>query len=398
MLRTRSAARRLDRPSSAWSGWPDPAIRARPVRSKIDWSQLDETRRRVSQALTSRSWGSHPHPPGPATAHPQIRRHRRSGGADLDSVICMAELPDFVFRATLRRSTLVNRFGITDHELRGPMWRRPLHGHYCFGFEDATDPTRRIRDAMAVMPPDGALSGWAAAYVLGVTDLDGRRWSGGLEPVLIALPYHRRIRREGIDTVRAPLPPTDVTEVKLVRVTTPARTGFELLRRGPLEDAVVAVDAMLRRKVVTLDEMHEYVNARSGSKGVPQARAALRLADGRAASCPESRMRFVWVVEAGLPTPEVNRPVHDLSGRMIGIPDLVDEESGLVGEYDGGQHRELLHHTADNAREERLEAAGLTVVRATSLDLKPGRQALVARFRDGRERALRYRGRRRWFL
>lgn len=309
----------------------------------------------------------------------------------------MADHPDFVFRATLRRSTLVNRFGITDHELRGPLWRSPLHGHYCFGFEEATDPTRRIRDAMAAMPPDGALSGWAAAYVLGVTDLDGRRWSGGLEPVLIALPYHRRIRREGIDTVRAPLPATDVTEVKLVRITTPARTAFELLRRGTLEDAVVAADAMLRRKVVTLDELSEYVDARFGHKGVPQARAALALADGRAASGPESRLRFVWVVQARLPVPEVNRPVYDAAGAMMGIPDLLDEESGLVGEYDGGQHRELRHHTADNAREERLEAAGLTVVRATSIDLKSGRRALVARLLEGHQRASRLGGHRRWF-
>jgi hypothetical protein len=310
----------------------------------------------------------------------------------------MADLPDFVFRATLRRSVLRSKHGITDHELRGPLWRRTMRGHYCFEIGDADATTRRIRDAISVLPPDGAIGGWAAAYLHGVKDLDGRAWSGGLEPVLLVLPYRSRIRRVGIATVRSAIQPDDVTTARLVRVTSPVRTCFDLIRRGSLEDAVVAVDAMLRRKAVVLDELREYVAARAGWKGVPVARAALDLADGRAASCPESRFRVVWQVEAGLPRPEVNCAVHDPIYRFVGIPDLLDPKVGLVGEYDGAQHRQLGQHTADNAREERLEALGLTVVRATSIDLKAGRPRLVARLRDAHRRASERDGPRRWRL
>ena len=116
-------------------------------------------------------------------------------------------------------------------------------------------------------------------------------------------------------------------------------------------------------------------------------RRALDLADGRAASGPESRLRYVWQVEAGLPKPTVNVAVLDSSGAFAGIPDLLDEASGLVGEYDGGQHRELVQHTNDNAREERLESLGLVVVRATSVDLKSRRTQLIARMRSGYQRA-----------
>ena len=55
------------------------------------------------------------------------------------------------------------------------------------------------------------------------------------------------------------------------------------------------------------------------------------------------------------------------------MPDLLDLESGLAGEYDGSTHRGLREHTEDNAREECLEDLGVEVVRATSLDLGPAR-------------------------
>ena len=35
----------------------------------------------------------------------------------------------------------------------------------------------------------------------------------------------------------------------------------------------------------------------------------------------------------------MNCPVHDRSGRLLGIADLLDEEAGLVVEFDGADHR-----------------------------------------------------------
>lgn len=301
---------------------------------------------------------------------------------------------DDVFLHAQARSYLVER-GITPHELRGPLWERALHGRYRFMDASTNRPEARIDVARSVMPADGALTGWAAAYLLGVTDLDGRNWSGRLEPVVVALPRNRRIKRAAIATIRAPLPDDDICTIRGIRVTRGARTCFELMRRSSLEDAVVAVDAMVRAGAVTLDDVRAYVRGKAGWDGVPTARAALELADGRAASCPESRLRVVWVVDAGLPPPKVNVPVFGPSGHLAGIPDLLDAATGLAGEYDGAHHRQLEQHAADNVREERLEALGLTVVRATSVDLRRRRQ-LVARLREGYRRAPR--ATRRWSL
>ena len=104
--------------------------------------------------------------------------------------------------------------------------------------------------------------------------------------------------------------------------------------------------------------------------------------------CPgESRLRYLWVVEAGLPTPHCNAYVVDAFGTVVAMPDLLDPEAGMVGEYDGATHRELASHTEDNVREESFEAMGLVVVRATSLDLGPHRDRTIRRVREHHVRA-----------
>ena len=76
-----------------------------------------------------------------------------------------------------------------------------------------------------------------------------------------------------------------------------------------------------------------------------------------------------YVGEAQLPRPEVNVPIFDLDGYLLGIGDLLDPEAGMVTEFDGQDHRLRRRHRADNLREEKLEAANLVVCRVDSLDL-----------------------------
>ena len=99
-------------------------------------------------------------------------------------------------------------------------------------------------------------------------------------------------------------------------------------------------------------------------------------------------MRWVWVMEAGLPIPLVNRSICDGEGTLLGEPDLLDDEAGLVGEFDGSGHREIRQHTADNIREEFFENLGLEVVRATSIDLWQRRPELVQRIQAKYARGL----------
>ena len=243
-------------------------------------------------------------------------------------------------------------------------WVSPHHGYH----RRATlrDPVRqRIVDAAAVLPPGGAIGGWAAAYLYGVSELDGRD-----QPVMAIVPPHRVIERQGIRAVRAVLRTDDVTSRSGVRCTTEVRTAFDVLRLAPsLTEAVVAGDCLMRVGLCSAAEIEAYAEQHPRRRGLRQLRAAVSLLEPAAASPPETRLRLLCR-DVGLPRLLVNRRVYDLRGRLLGVPDLLEPVSGLAIEYDGEYHRGLAQHTADNLREERLEAHGLAVVRVTSLDLR----------------------------
>ncbi len=113
---------------------------------------------------------------------------------------------------------------------------------------------------------------------------------------------------------------------------------------------------------------------------------ALDLAHELSRSPNETRMRLVWMLDAGLPAPLVNQPVWDLHGRMLGIADLFDPVAGVVGEYDGADHRLARRQARDVAREERLRRHGLEYFKVTGPDI--GDHALVAdRMASTRRRA-----------
>jgi len=97
-----------------------------------------------------------------------------------------------------------------------------------------------------------------------------------------------------------------------------------------LVEAVVHVDLILACDFFPLEELAAYVADHQGWRGVPQARRAVALAAAGVRSPPETRMRLAWVLGAGLPTPLVNRAVFDLTGNLLGYPDLLDPEAGTV--------------------------------------------------------------------
>jgi hypothetical protein len=250
---------------------------------------------------------------------------------------------------------------------------------------------QRIYDAAETLPCRGAVGGWAAGHVLGATDLDGLGFSGKIqEPLPLLLPTRLHLApREGVVHWRSPLGDEDLVEIDGVRVTKPVRTAFDVGRRSrTLERAVVSLDVMARQLGVSADDVARYADKHPRARGRPLLKRALPLVDARSRSVGESRLRVLWIVEAGLARPECNPHLIDDLGQVVGMPDLLLVASGLVGEYDGAHHRDLRAHTLDNAREEDFESLGLVVVRATSLDLGPRRLVTVRRLLAGQQRAL----------
>jgi len=291
--------------------------------------------------------------------------------------------------------------GVTRGELAGPGWDAPYRGmRRPAGAPEPRSPLQRIYDAAELLPAGGAIGGWAAAYLRRATELDGRGWSGAdIEPVPFVLPPPIIVRkRDGIVFWRSQLTDDDVCEVDGVCVTVDARTGFDLVRTRDLRGGVISLDVMGRQAGLSPADVLTYARRHRRWRGVPRVAPAVELADPRARSTGETRFRLVWVLDAGLPAPEVNPSLFDDSGFLLGEPDLLDIEAGLVGEYDGAGHRELETHALDNAREEWIEDCGLVVVRSASPDMwESNRARTVRRLTVARRRGLaRDRGRDRW--
>lgn len=70
-------------------------------------------------------------------------------------------------------------------------------------------------------------------------------------------------------------------------------------------------------------------------------------------------MLQVWEGDLGLPRPLMNREVLDLSGRVVAVVDLLEEESGTYGEYNGAAHRSRERQRRDEARAHALRGLGL---------------------------------------
>jgi hypothetical protein len=283
----------------------------------------------------------------------------------------------------------LRELGVTRGELAGPRWRTPFRGIHTPAVAPGAAPLQRIHDAAPLVPAGAAIGGWAAGYLLGAHDLDGRGLDGRQrEAVVILVPRSCHLRdRDGVRFVRTSLADDDRRDIDGIPVTGLVKTTFDLARSRDLEGAVVAADAMARQVGVDPLSVREYARRHPRMRGVPVARRALDFADPRSRSVGESRLRVLWVVDVGLPIPQCNAYVVDVEGIVVAMPDLLDVESGLAGEYDGGTHRELAGHTSDNVREEGLEDLGLVVVRATSLDVGAYRTRTVRRLLDGHRRA-----------
>ncbi|MBA2464924.1 MAG: hypothetical protein H0V42_08115, partial [Nocardioidaceae bacterium] len=190
-------------------------------------------------------------------------------------------------------------------------------------------------------------------------------------PVPLALGRTGNVREDDAVTLsRDPLLDDEVVSRYGIPCAVAERSTFDAARTaGDLVEAVVALEMAFAGEVTSLSRMRAYVDERAGCKGVPLARAALELACEHSWSPNETRMRMIWQLEAGLPRPLVNRPLFDRRGRLLGYPDLLDVEAGLVGEFDGADHRGAVRHADDVGREAMLRNHRLEVVRVTGPDL-----------------------------
>lgn len=139
----------------------------------------------------------------------------------------------------------------------------------------------------------------------------------------------------------------------------------------------MALEVMLTRSIVGRSELTE-AGARLVGRGARRAQQTVALADPRAESPPESRLRVLLAL-AGLDAVPQYR-VRDEAGNVLARVDLAFPEYRIAIEYDGAWHAEERQFARDRRRLNRLVAAGWVVLHVTAADMRDP-AALVARVR-----------------
>lgn len=216
---------------------------------------------------------------------------------------------------------------VTRHELA--RWYETELPNVYFTRNRTLDFDDRIRATSLWAGPGGVIAGVAASAVYGAD------WVDVDHPVEV-IGRHGRVP-DGVVVRNDTLAPGEVTRVRGLFVTSPARTAFDLGRLLPRDDAVARLDALLAVVPSALRRIESVIDAHPGVRGVRRLPVALDLADGGSESPKETWLRLL-LVDAGLPRPTTQLRVFD-GRRPIRRLDMGWEEYRIGVEYDGEQHR-----------------------------------------------------------
>jgi hypothetical protein len=156
----------------------------------------------------------------------------------------------------------------------------------------------------------------------------------------------------GTEAVR--LASHEKTQWSRIGLATPLRMSLDLILDRALLDAVADLDAVLGTGLVDLGALRGLVTQRS-DRGIVVARRAVELADPRAESRPESRVRAPGACRL-----RAGAAVRDPSWQgVIARVDLgLSVARGSPWKYDGEWHGQWRQISTDRERLNRLQAAG----------------------------------------
>lgn len=139
--------------------------------------------------------------------------------------------------------------------------------------------------------------------------------------------------------------------------------------------ALALLDSALHKGLVTRDDLWRQVMAAAGRRGVVALRQMFRVADARAESQVESRVRLACI-DGKLPPDELQYPVRDEFGNLLAVGDMAwlkGRRRPLIAEADGESVHSLPEAVyRDRRRGNSLVAQACDTVRFTFADsLRP---------------------------
>lgn len=182
-------------------------------------------------------------------------------------------------------------------------------------------------------------------------------------------------RLVGLQVHPSSLGTADAVRRSGVWCTPPARTACDLARLADPIDVLATLDAALRAKRCTTEELAIACAQQRGLRGIVRVVELLPYADGRAESPMESRMRWRFLV-ANLPLPELQFEV--VRGWRRYRLDLAWPEHKLAVEFDGLEaHMTREQLTADRDRHNWFTDEGWRLLHFTAVDVYRLHEAMV---------------------
>lgn len=221
--------------------------------------------------------------------------------------------------------------------------------------------TPLLRDRAAQLAVTGSvLAGPSAARRLGLKVCDATTY------LAVGPAYHHRL--PGVRLLRDEIPERDLMLLDGILLTRPARTIVDCLRVLPEPDALDLLDRALQAKWITPEVLAARVHRFTGRHGAKRLAKLSHLAGAGTRSAAE-RLAVTVLRAHGLTGWRANVEVHDQRG-LIGVGDIVFGAARLVVELDGRAHHVTPQQfQRDRERQNRLVAAGWTVLRFTWQDL-----------------------------
>jgi hypothetical protein len=155
----------------------------------------------------------------------------------------------------------------------------------------------------------------------------------------------------------------EVAHASGLPVTTRVRTAYDVGRHQNRLQALARLDALMWTQRFSIDEVRELADRYPRARGIRQLRELLPMVDGGAASPRESHIRL-WLIDAGMPTPQTQIPVFDGRSCAAAFLDMGWEDLKVVVEYDGDHHRkDRRQYVKDIRRIRMLEEMGWIIIR-----------------------------------
>lgn len=221
-------------------------------------------------------------------------------------------------------------------------------------------------------PADTAASHLSAAALFGLVKPP--------EVPQVTIPLRASGRFKGADTFRGPVGPGETCLRRRIRCTNPTRTVVDCAAAGMVDGEALwdLVDSALCKKLMQPSRL-----VRASGRALPASRGPRRVhleqlertldvwrSGAPAGSPPEARLQRK-LIEWGFPRAERQVEVFDEYGKFVARADVGIRELKILFEYDSDEHHGPRFWLADDARRERIEELGWTVVVVDRFDLRP---------------------------